>query len=60
MKLPQNLQQKLLLREEANALRVLPISKNNIDFSSNDYLGFAKNEGIFDATHQYLEQIFRS
>lgn len=54
MKLPQNLQQKLLLREDANALRVLPISKNNIDFSSNDYLGFAKNEGIFDATHQYL------
>lgn len=54
MKLPQNLQQKLLLREEANALRVLPISKNNIDFSSNDYLGFAKNEDIFDATHQYL------
>lgn len=54
MKLPQNLLQKLKLREEANALRVLPIPNNSIDFSSNDYLGFAKNEEIFDATHQYL------
>jgi hypothetical protein len=25
-----------------------------IDFASNDYLGFSKNEGIFDEVHQLL------
>ncbi|MBC5835600.1 pyridoxal phosphate-dependent aminotransferase family protein [Flavobacterium sp. F372] len=54
MKIPNVLQQKLNLRIETNALRKLPIPTNGIDFSSNDYLGFAKNENVFDATHQYL------
>lgn len=54
MKIPNSLQQKLNLRTETNSLRKLPIASNGIDFSSNDYLGFAKNEQIFDATHQYL------
>ena len=54
MKIPNALQQKLNLRTETNALRKLPIPANGIDFSSNDYLGFAKNEQIFGATHQYL------
>lgn len=54
MKIPNPLQQKLNLRTETNALRKLPIPTNGIDFSSNDYLGFAKNEQLFDATHQYL------
>lgn len=54
MKIPNALQQKLQLRTESNALRKLPIPTNGIDFSSNDYLGFAKSEEIFDATHQYL------
>jgi 8-amino-7-oxononanoate synthase len=54
MKIPNALQQKLNLRTENNSLRKLPIPANGIDFSSNDYLGFAKNEQIFDATHQYL------
>jgi 8-amino-7-oxononanoate synthase len=54
MKIPNALQQKLNLRTETNALRKLPIPTNGIDFSSNDYLGFAKNEVIFDVTHQYL------
>lgn len=54
MKIPNALQQKLLFRKDSNALRNLPIATNGIDFSSNDYLGFAKNEQIFDATHQYL------
>ena len=54
MKIPNALQHKLNLREDTNALRKLPIPTNGIDFSSNDYLGFAKNEEIFDATHQYL------
>lgn len=56
MKIPKALQQKLLFRKEANALRKLPMSTSGIDFSSNDYLGFAKNEEIFEATHQYLVQ----
>lgn len=54
MKIPNALQQKILFRKDSNALRNLPIATNGIDFSSNDYLGFTKNEAIFEATHQYL------
>ncbi len=54
MKLPKSLQQKLQQREANNALRQLPVADNIIDFASNDYIGFAKNETIFDETHQYL------
>lgn len=54
MKIPNALQQKLQLRTESNALRKLPIPVNGIDFSSNDYLGFAKSEEIFDTAHKYL------
>ncbi|SEP74110.1 aminotransferase class I/II-fold pyridoxal phosphate-dependent enzyme [Flavobacterium urocaniciphilum] len=54
MKLPISLQQKLNQRTAENALRKLPVPINGIDFSSNDYLGFAKNEQIFEETHQYL------
>jgi 8-amino-7-oxononanoate synthase len=56
MKIPKALQQKILFRKDFNALRNLPLPTNGIDFSSNDYLGFAKNEEIFEATHQYLVQ----
>ena len=45
---------KLNLREQTNSLRKLPLSNNWVDFSSNDYLGFAKNESIFNQAHQYL------
>ena len=44
---PKSQQQKLQQREEQNALRQLPIPNNLIDFASNDYIGFAKNETIF-------------
>jgi 8-amino-7-oxononanoate synthase len=54
MKLPKNLQQKLQQREENNSLRTLPVSNKLIDFASNDYLGFAQNETIFNNAHQYL------
>lgn len=51
---PKSLVSKLKLREQTNSLRKLPLSNNWVDFSSNDYLGFAKNESIFNQAHQYL------
>lgn len=55
MKLPKSLQEKLNIRKENNALRILKTPSDLIDFSSNDYLGFAKNEIIFDKVHQLLQ-----
>src|SRR5574343_345051 len=54
MKLPKSLQEKLNDRLSNNALRVLPTQTHLIDFSSNDYLGFARNESIFNQAHQLL------
>lgn len=54
MKLPKKLQQKLDNRKANNALRTLGTSSDLVDFSSNDYLGFAKSGTIFDKAHQYL------
>ncbi len=51
---PKSLTQKLQQREQNNALRKLPVFNNLIDFASNDYLGFARSEEIFNQTHQYL------
>ena len=51
---PKSLLQKLKHRVDNNSLRQLPNENNLIDFASNDYLGYAKNESIFDSTHQYL------
>ena len=51
---PKSLQQKLQQREAQNALRKLIVAKDLIDFASNDYIGFAKNESIFHETHQFL------
>lgn len=53
-KLSKSLQQKLELREKQNTLRKLPAPNNLVDFASNDYIGFAKNEIIFHETHQFL------
>ena len=54
MKFPQSLQNKLNIRKENNAFRTLTTSKELIDFASNDYLGFSKNESIFNKVHQLL------
>ena len=54
MNFPKSLSEKLKLREETHALRKLPIDTNGIDFSSNDYLGFAKSASIFNQTHTFL------
>jgi 8-amino-7-oxononanoate synthase len=54
MKLPQSLQNKLNIRKENNALRVLKPQSKLVDFASNDYLGFSKCESIFNKSHQFL------
>ncbi|KGO89244.1 aminotransferase class I/II-fold pyridoxal phosphate-dependent enzyme [Flavobacterium suncheonense] len=51
---PKTLSDKLEQRLQNNSLRKLPEATALIDFSSNDYLGFAKSEAIFEATHQFL------
>ncbi|WP_341215881.1 8-amino-7-oxononanoate synthase [uncultured Wocania sp.] len=51
---PKKLQQKLEERKANNALRQLDSQNVLIDFSSNDYLGFAKSEAIFNSTHEFL------
>jgi 8-amino-7-oxononanoate synthase len=51
---PQLLLDKLKKREANHTLRYLPSEGHLIDFSSNDYLGFAKSETIFDQTHALL------
>ncbi|EZH74917.1 8-amino-7-oxononanoate synthase [Aquimarina atlantica] len=54
MRLPEKLYKKLKNREGSNALRTLSVQKNLIDFSSNDYLGFASSKTIFEGAHQLL------
>ncbi len=54
MKFPNKLKNKINSRVENKALRTLDLQSNLIDFSSNDYLGFAKSETIFDGAHQFL------
>lgn len=53
-KLPKKLLKKLENRKENNALRQLPTSNNLVDFSSNDYLGFAVNETIYSDTFKLI------
>ena len=43
---PENLQEKLNHRKQTNSLRSLATSKDKIDFSSNDYLGFSSKKSI--------------
>ncbi|MFM2230490.1 MAG: 8-amino-7-oxononanoate synthase [Bacteroidota bacterium] len=54
MKFPSKLQHKLQQRKDENALRQLPVYGNRVDFSSNDYLGFAQNSALFEAVHDFL------
>lgn len=51
---PERLQQKLRKRVKEDSLRVLNHEQGLVDFSSNDYLGLAKNEAIFSKTFQLL------
>lgn len=54
MKFPQSLQNKLEARKVNNALRILKPQSQLVDFATNDYLGFSKNEEIFNKVHQLL------
>jgi 8-amino-7-oxononanoate synthase len=54
MRLPEKLHKKIKKRKDSNALRILYKQKNLIDFSSNDYLGFASAKTIFDKTHRLM------
>jgi len=54
MEFPKKLTKKLQLRKENKSLRNLGVKTDLIDFSSNDYLGFAKSNAIFNNTHQFL------
>ncbi len=54
MNFPKKLEQKLIQRATSNTLRSLKSDTNRIDFYSNDYLGLAQSESIFDQTHQLL------
>lgn len=53
--LPKKLEEKLNIRKSTNALRSLPKDTiKKVDFISNDYLGLAKSEILFEKTHQML------
>ena len=55
-RLPINVIKRLQLRKQQNAFRQ-PGSKNAIfDFSSNDYLGFARNRKIFERSKEILQE----
>ena len=51
---PKALTSKLEQRTANNSLRKLSLPNTLIDFASNDYIGFAKSETIFNETHSYL------
>ncbi|MCK8140352.1 8-amino-7-oxononanoate synthase [Flavobacterium sp. I-SCBP12n] len=53
---PKSISDRLTQRIESNSLRKLGIPNNLIDFSSNDYLGLANSEIVFNQTHEYLIQ----
>ncbi|MEC4051032.1 8-amino-7-oxononanoate synthase [Flavobacterium sp. SUN046] len=51
---PKALQSKLDQRLSNQSLRSLPLTRKGVDFASNDYLGFAQSELIFNHAHQLL------
>ena len=51
---PKKIETLLKQRKEANAFRELRDGGLKVDFSSNDYLGFAQSKVLFNAAHRYL------
>jgi 8-amino-7-oxononanoate synthase len=54
--LPDKLNHKLKNRERENSLRKLGTPNTLIDFASNDYLGFSKNNTIFSRASEILKR----
>ncbi|WP_222982038.1 aminotransferase class I/II-fold pyridoxal phosphate-dependent enzyme [Flagellimonas meishanensis] len=54
--LPKKLIQKLEQRSSEGTMRYLPEVSESVDFSSNDYLGFAQNRQIAEAALELLHQ----
>lgn len=54
--LPKKLEEKITTRIDENALRRLDTPQGLVDFSSNDYLGFACSERIFNRAVTILEK----
>lgn len=52
--LPDKLRSKLDDRAAANALRLLPPQSDLIDFTSNDYLGFARDQSLYHRADSWL------
>lgn len=55
-KFPLKLEKSLQLRKQHNSFRKLGAQGSLIDFSSNDYLGFASNKEIFATAGQILQE----
>ncbi len=53
---PSKLQDKIEIRKQNNAFRTLGVPNDLIDFSSNDYLGFATSEIIFKRASEILKE----
>lgn len=53
--LPDKLRKKLDNREADDALRKMESHENQIDFASNDYLGFARSRDLYETIGHYLE-----
>lgn len=54
MRLPDHLGKRLLDRQQIQALRQLPDALSGVDFSSNDYLGFARSAKLFSDAESWL------
>src|SRR5690606_34049134 len=54
--LPKKLEEKITTRSDENALRRLDTPQDLLYFSSNDYLGFARSERIFNRAVTILEK----
>ena len=54
VRFPKKLEAKIDKRKEANALRSLIDNSHLVDFSSNDYLGFSRDESLLNKTSEIL------
>ncbi len=58
--LPKSLQAKIATRKAKNAFRELSLEESNIDFSSNDYLGFAQHPEFEKYINPFLDGIIKN